>query len=271
MDLSDIKSGFNRAAALTFSRKKIMLVFTILALCGLLVVFFRALALHAGQWVSLSLSFLPVFLCASFLLATGVILVRVYHDEVKQKPFRYRDVVAKSWEVAIGSSYFSIPIILCYLLLWMLLGIFLLLKEIPGIGEFFAVILAFGPFLINFGSLVLGVLSLSMLFVVAPVIALKGLNRIKVSQVVMRRLRGDLFSNLLLGLIALLPLLLCLLVLSLAAFLTENVCYSCRDPIYHIIQLFIIMIPFTALLAPAVIFFFNFATEAHILIQRNLR
>ncbi len=271
MNLSDIKFSFNRALALTFSRKKLLLVFTVLALCGLLVVFFRALAVNASQWMLLSLSFLPIFLCAGFLLAMGVILVRIYHDEVKQKPTRYRDIVAKSWETAIGSSYFSIPIILCYLLLWMLLGIFVLLKEIPGIGEFFGVILAFGPFLINLGALILGFLSLSMLFFVAPVIALNGLNRIKVSQIVMRRLREDMFSNIFLAFIAILPLILFVSTLVFAAILTGNVCYACSDPFHQVMQWFIMMIPFTALLAPAVIFFFNFAAEAHVLIQRSLR
>lgn len=271
MNLSDIRFSFNRALSLTFGRKKLLLVFSVLALCGLMVVFFRALAINAGQWVLMSLSFLPIFLCAGILLATGVILVRIYHDEVKQKPTRYRDIVAKSWETAIGSSYFSIPIILCYLMLWMLLGIFVLLKEIPGIGEFFGVILAFGPFLINLGSVVLGLLSISMLFFVAPVIALNGLNRIRISQIVMRRLTGDMFSNIMLAIIAILPLLFFLSLLLLAAFLTGNVCYACTNPLHTVLQWFIEMIPFTAILAPAVIFFFNFAAEAHVLIQRQLR
>ncbi|MCE5317614.1 MAG: hypothetical protein LLG04_09710 [Parachlamydia sp.] len=271
MNLSDIRFSFNRALSLTFSRKKLLLVFSILALCGLMVVFFRALAINAGQWTLMSLSFLPVFLCAGILLSTGVILVRIYHDEVKQRPMRYRDIMAKSWETAIGSSYFSIPIILCYLLLWMLLGIFVLLKEIPGVGDFFAVILAFGPFLINLGSLVLGLLSISMLFFVAPVIGLHGFNRLRISQIVMRRLKGDMFSNIFLALIATLPLLFFISLLVFAAFLTGNVCYACENPMHQVLQWFIVMIPFTAILAPAVVFFFNFAAEAHVLIQRQLR
>lgn len=271
MNLNDVRFSFNRALALTFNRKKLLLVFAILALCGLMVVFFRALAINAGQWVLMSLSFMPIFICAGFLLSTGVILIRIYHDEVKQKQTRYRDIVAKSWETAIGSSYFSIPIILSYLLLWMLLGIFVLLKEIPGIGEFFAVVLAFGPFLINLGSIVLGLLSISMLFFVAPAIALNGLNRIRVSQIVMRRLKEDLFSNIFLSLIAALPLLFFVTLLVLAAFLTGNVCYTCATPFHNVMQWFIVMIPFTALLAPWVVFFFNFAAEAHVLIQRSLR
>lgn len=219
----------------------------------------------------MSLSFLPIFICAGFLLSTGVILIRIYHDEVKQKPTRYRDILAKSWETAIGSSYFSIPIILSYLLLWMLLGIFVLLKEIPGIGEFFGVVLVFAPFLINLGAIVLGLLSIAMLFYVAPAIALNGLNRIRVSQIVMRRLKEDMFSNIVLSLIAALPLLFFIGLLVLAAFLTGTICYSCNNPLHQVLQWFIVMIPFTALLSPWVVFFFNFAAEAHVLIQRNLR
>ena len=182
MNLSDVQFIFNRALSLTFNREKLLMVFFVLALCGLLVVFFRALSLNAGKWVLMSLSFMPIFLCAGVLLSVGIVLVRIYHDEIKRKTFRYRDILANSWEIVIGSSYFSIPIILCYLLLWMLLGIFVLLKEIPGIGEFFGVILAFGPFLINLGSLALGLLSISLLFFLAPILALNGLNRVRIDQ-----------------------------------------------------------------------------------------
>ena len=271
MNLSDVQFIFNRALSLTFNRKKLLLVFFVLALCGLLVVFFRALAINAGKWVLMSLSFMPIFLCAGVLLSVGIILVRIYHDEIKRKTFRYRDIMINSWEIVIGSSYFYIPIILCYLLLWMLLGIFVLLKEIPGIGEFFAVFLAFGPFLINLGSLALGVLSISLLFFLAPILALNGLNRIRITNILVKRLKGDMFSNILLAAIATLPLLFIFGLLLLAGVLTGSVCYTCTDPIHNVLQWFIMMIPFTALLSPAVVFFFNFATEAHVLIQRQLR
>jgi hypothetical protein len=196
MNLSEIQFTFNRALSLTFQKKKLLLVFTVLALCGLLVVFFRALAINAGQWVLMSLTFLPIFLCTGMLLSLGIILVRAYHDEIKKKPFELKQIFASSWELVLGASYFTVPIILCYLLLWMLLGIFFLLKEIPGVGDFFAVILAFAPFLINLGTILLGILNLSMLFFVTPVIALNGLNRIRVSQIIGKRLKGDPFSNL---------------------------------------------------------------------------
>lgn len=270
MTLQDINFCFNRALAYTFSQKKLLLTFIVLAMCGVLIVFFRGLAMNAGQWVLMSLTFLPIFLCAGFLLSTGILLIRIYHDEIKRKSFRYRDIVAKSWEVILGASYFTVPMILSYLILWMLLGIFVLLREIPGgVGDFFAVILAFGPFLINLGSLVLCLLNLSMLFFVAPVIALKGLNRITVSETIVKRFKQDVFSNLFLGLIAALPLLFIIGILILAAFLTGAVCYACDSPVHNVMQWFFIMIPFMALLSPAVVFFFNFAAEAHVLIMRK--
>lgn len=268
LKLNDIEQAFNRAFFLSFTKRKLILTFLILALCGILVVFARSISIHTGQWIAMSLTFLPIFLCSGVLLSTGILLIRIYHDEVKHKDIPVKDVFAKSWEVVIGASYFAIPIILGYLLLWMLLGLFFLLKAIPGIGEFFAVILSFGPFLLNFGSLVLCVLCLAILYFVTPIIALRGLNRIQISQLVVSRIKGDVFSNLILAITALTPLFFCLSFLVLAAFMTGNICYHCEKPWHETLQWFFVMIPFTALLTPAVVFFFSMSAEAHILMVK---
>ncbi len=150
-----------------------------------------------------------------------------------------------------------------------MLGIFVLLKQVPGLGEFFGVILVFGPFLLNLCTLILCVLNLAMLFFVTPVIALKGLNRIRVTQILVDRLKRDIFSNTFLALVATFPLLIFIGLLTLAAFLTGTVCYGCENPLHNVLQWFFIMIPFTALLSPAVVFFFNFAAEAHVLLAKK--
>jgi hypothetical protein len=271
MNLSDIQLIFNRASSLTFVKKKLALTSIILAFCGLLVVFFRGLAINASQWVLMSLTYLPFFLCAGILLSMGIFLIRIYHDEIKQKPATYTKVLSKSWSVILGASYFSIPIIMCYLLLWILLGVFALMKEIPGFGEFFSVILAFGPFLLNLSCLVLCILNLALLFFVAPILAFKGLNRDSVIEIFIERIKWNPFSNLFLGIIALLPLLAIAGLLLLAAFLTETICYSCEHPLHNVLQWFFIMIPFTVFLSPSVVFFFNFAAEAHVLIQKKIK
>lgn len=269
MNLSNIQFIFNRALLHTFNKKKLFCVFLVLLLCGLLVVFFRGLAMNAGQWFVLSLTFLPIFLCAGILLSMGIVLIRIYHNEIKKREIGYRETVIQSWDIVLGSAYLCIPIILTYLLLWMLLGLFFLLNELPGIGTFFGIVLAFAPFLINLCSLLLCVLSLSMLFFMTPIIALKGLNGIQISQTLSKRFNHDLFFNLCLAFIAALPFLLILGLLVAAAALTGAICYTCDQPLYITLQWFFVMVPFTALLSPAVVFFFNFAAEAHVLLQKT--
>lgn len=271
MDFQTFSFIFNRALAFTFSKKKFLFVFFLLVLSGLLVVFFRGLALHAGQWVQLSLTFLPIFICSGILLSMGILLIRMYHDEVKQRDINFWDTLSRSWEVVIGASYFALPIIFSYLLLWMLMGIFVLLQDIPLFGEFFGTVLSFAPFLINLGTLVLCLLALAILFFVAPLIALRGLERGAVFQMAVKRLEHDPFANFVLILIALLPLALIASLLMIAAVLTGSMCPDCHHSIQTVLKWFFIMIPFTAFLAPAVIFFFNFAAEAHALMQKQLK
>lgn len=271
MDIQSIAFIFNRALSLTFSAKKLLLVFCCLALSGLLVIFFRGIAWHAGQWVQLSLTFLPVFLCAGILLSLGILLIRIYYHEVKKREISYKEIFKNSWELIIGASYFAIPIILTYLLLWMLLGFFVLLKEIPAVGDFFGAILAFAPFLVNLGTLILCLFSLALLFFVAPAIALNGINYATVFHVVIKRLEKDPFFNMLLILIALIPLLLVVMLLTMAAIITGSMCLTCHSLSQTIIRWFFVMLPFTAFLTPAVIFFFNFAAEAYALMHKYLR
>jgi hypothetical protein len=212
--------------------------------------------------------FTPFFLCSGVLLATGIYLIRIYHDEVKKKTVSFRQTLNKSWEIMMGASYFAIPLILVYLLLWMLMGIFFLFREIPLIGEFFSVILVLGPYLINLGSLLLCILSVGMLFFVAPIIALKGFNRRQVAEVLAKRFKRDLFSNIVLIIVAVLPLLAVLGILVWAGILTDTVCFACDKPIYNVIQWFFMTIPFAVFLAPAIVFFFNFAAESHVLMVK---
>lgn len=266
MTLNEIRFIFNRALSASWNKIKFFITFIVLILCGVLVVFFRGIALDTGQWIALSLTFLPIFLCAGILLSLGILLIRIYHDEVKEKKVSYRRTLIKSWEVVIGASYFSVPMILCYLLLWMFLGIFVLLSEIPNIGEVFGAVLAFAPFLINLGTLLLTVLNFALLFYVTPILALKGFNRIQVSRILARRFKDDVFSNLFLIVIAMLPLLALLVLLTCSAFLTRSLCSACSTPVQTVLMWFFTMIPFTGILSPAVIFFFNFAAEAHVLV-----
>ncbi len=269
--LDEIKKAFNRALYLTFSKTKLLFAFSVLALCGLLSVFFRGVAVHSGSWVTMSLTFLPVFICAGIMLSMGLILIRVYHNEVKGLPVSFKETLNKSLELMIGASYISMPFILVYLLLWMVLGIFYLLKEIPGLGDFIGVILAFGPFLLNLASLLLILSALAVLFFVTPALALRSFDKVAIVQLILKRIRMDVFTNCCHLVIALLPLTLTGSVLSIAAVLTGTTYLDVDRTSEIVLQWFFIMLPFTALLAPATIFFFNFAAESHVALQKQRR
>lgn len=271
MELTDVSFAFNRALSKTFDRKKIFLMFVVLFLCGLLMVFFQGLAVGASSWVMRSMAFLPIFLSAGLLLAMGIILIRIYHDELKGKPISYRNVVGRSWEMVIGASYFSIPIILCYLLLWMLTGVFILFEEVPILGPLFSVFLAFAPFLLNLFSLVLFVLNLSLLFFVTPALALKGISALAISQGLIDRFKHDIFLNLFLAFIAILPLCVVLGILIFAGIMTGGAALPPHLPLFVVMRWFFIMIPFVAVLSPAVVFFFNFSAEAHVLLIKDAK
>lgn len=269
MTFDELAFIFNRAIARAFDTKKNLFMASILALCGLMVIFFRSLAYNAGEWVLLSVTFLPIFLCAGVLLSAGVLAIRVYHDEIKGKEINYGEILKRSWEIIIGASYFSVPIILCYLLLWMLMGIFLLLNKIPMMGEFIGVLLSFMPFLLNLGSLILCIFNMAILFYVTPSLALKGLHGMRLSEGLFKRLKEDLFSNLVLVLIGVVPLLLVLGLLSLAVMMTRVTVDFGDLALVAAVRWFIIMVPFVTILSPAILFFFNFAAESHVLLHKK--
>lgn len=265
MRLSEVQEIFNRSWARTFGRVKLLLVFATLAICGLLVVFFRGLAIQAGSWVTLSMTFLPIFITFGILLSIGIFMIRAYWDEET----KYKEIFNRSWDVMLGASYFAVPMILGFLILWIILGIFLMLTAIPGIGEFFGVVFAFVPFLLNLAALVLAILSVAALFFLTPLMALKDFNRMQVAAELTKRLQKDLFSNILLFCSAILPFIFVLFLLILSLNMTENLYEAVKSPISTTMQWFFIMIPFTALLAPTVVFFFNFAAESHLLLMKK--
>ena len=264
MNWADIERSFSRAVALSFSKKKMMITFPVLVLCGILVVFCRAIAFGASDWIAMSLAFLPILLSSGVLLALGVLLVRIHIHEVKKLHLDFRRLIAGSLDLIMGTSYLAIPPVLVYLFLWMALGLFFLLREIPGIGDFFSVVLAFGPFLLIFGSLLLCLFNLALLFFVAPAAAFQPFKRTSLTKRIIAMFHGRILSSIALFLLALAPIFLVVGLLTLSALLAHS---SPEKPLSIAIAWFFIMVPFAAVLTPAVIFFFNFAAECYQLLH----
>ena len=268
MQWNDFEKSFNRAMLLSFSKRKLALTFPILVLCGILSVFCRAVSFESGEWVAMSFAFLPILFSSGILLALGVLLVRMHHHEAKQLTLDFRKLIGGSIDLIIGTSYLSVLPIVAYLFLWTLLGLFFLLKAVPILGDFFSVIFSFGPFLLIFGSLLLCVFNLGLLFFVAPAAALQPLKNIPLAKRVWSLINRKLFSALILWMIALIPIALVGGLLCLAAFLTNVSFLVAERSLSVALEWFFIMLPFCAILSPAVVFFFNFAAESYQLLQR---
>ncbi len=269
MDIKELEKCFTRAFLLSFSKKKCLIVFPVLVICGVFFVFFRTLAIEASGWISMSLLFLPILFSLGILLSLGVLLIRMYYHEVKGLSFSFRKLIRDSWPVVLGTFYLSIPSILVYFLLWILLGVFVLLKEIPAIGSFIGVILAFGPFLLILSSLLLCIFNVGLLFFATPWVALNAIDNLSSVIAFMNRIKEKIFSHFLFFFVGLLPIGCVGFLLSFAAILT-NVSYLVGQHTLSIaMKWFFIMLPFSAFLTPALIFFFNFAAEAYNLLYKK--
>ncbi len=266
---NDFEKAFSRAAVTSLTRRKLFLTFAALSLCGIFIVFCRALALETTPWISLSLLFLPILLSSALLLSLGVLLIRMYMHEMKGLTLSMGRLFTGSMDVMIGTSYLSMPPVLAYLVLWIVLGFFFLLREIPLIGPFMNVVLAFGPFLIIFCSILLCLLNLSLLFFIAPAAAHQSVKRLDLAKRVGLTIGANPLSATALFLVALIPSIIIGGLLSVSAMLT-NVSFSIQGPTLAIaLEWFFVMLPFCALLAPAVVFFFHFAAESYQLLQKR--
>ena len=270
MSWIELENCFNRAVAFSFSRKKLLIAFPGLLLCGVLIVFCRAVAFDASDWVAMSLAFLPILLSSGILLSLGVLLVRIHVHETKQLSLSLKRLLNGSMDIVLGTLYLSLPSILIYLLLWIVLGFFYLLCALPGIGDFFSIVLAFAPFLLILSSLLLCFFNLGLLFFVAPAVAIQSLKRLGAAQRVVMLLKGQLFTGLVLFMVALVPIALIAGLLCLAAILTNLSFFIGQQSLSVALEWFFVMVPFCALLSPAVVFFFNFAAESHWLLQRRI-
>lgn len=271
MSWNELEKIFNRALSHTYSKRKCAVVFPVLALCGLLIVICRSLSYGATQWIQMSLTFLPMFLVAGLLLAAGLVLIRVYHHQVKGLKVEYLKIIKESKDLFLGIPYLAVPLIFTYLVLWMVLGVFYLLKSIPQIGNFVSSILSFGPFLLVFGSLILAAVSLLTLFYITPAAALRSNLCPELAEEVIRDLKKNPFMSFIMPLAGLIPLLLVVGFLCLAVVVTQTLYHGAGSGFSLTLKWFFMMLPFCALLTPVVIFFFNFSAESYVLMRKSLQ
>ena len=261
MTWNDIEFSFNRALRLSFSIKKLLFVFVVLWCCGFGLLLCRSFGLQTQDWLMLNWNFLPFFAIAILGLSLGVLLVRLYNDEIKERKMDYRKTFSLSKRVMVEIAYLGMPLIIGYLILWTILGLFYLIKELPKVGWALGVFLSFGPFLLFLSMVCLFVLFLILFFFLTPFVALRDCLPKEWIKCMLSRMSHSLLTNFILFIISVIPVgcILGLLVISLD--MTHAFYLSSANPL----DLVLIMLPVSVLLAPGVVFFFHFAAESHIL------
>ncbi|MCH9617924.1 MAG: hypothetical protein SP4CHLAM5_00470 [Chlamydiia bacterium] len=271
MTFSEIEQIFNRAFSKSFCRKKILFLFPILAACGVLTVFCRTLSIGVNHHVWMSLSFLPLFLSTGILLAAGVMLIKMYVFEIKGMDYKIGKLFVSSMQMVVGISYLCFPLILAYLVLWSVMGVFYLLKQVPAFGDIFGTLLSFGPYLLVLGSIALAIVSILLLFFITPHVALKKTLRMNIAAEVTQRMKKSIFANGVLLFTGMIPLTLVLFFLILGAVMTGASYFMPQDALAMGIRWLMMMLPFCMIVTPFVIFFFNFSLESYMLFKKRER
>jgi hypothetical protein len=269
MDFTEIQSMCQRAGQHCLSKTKLAVTALVIVLCGLLVVFSQSLGLLSGAWVGFSLHFLPLFLSGGLLMGLGVVLIRSYHDEIKESEIGFGNLFMRSWHAALSSAYVFMPIVLLFLSAWACLGLFYLVAEVPSFGAFFASILSTGPFLLHLVALLLCVVSIYILFVLTPNFALKPFHEATLMTQDTQIMLSHFFIRSALLVVGIFPLVLCTLLLSVAATMTTHGFTASSNHLGTCIQWLMIMFPYAILLSPSVVFFFNMAAESHVLVHKT--
>ena len=270
MHFSDIEVMFNRAWSRVFDKKKLLFLFFTLLICGTLFVMSHTLASMVGVWVKLVLYFLPGFFISGVMLALGIFFARVYYGEMRSQMVRYSEVLLSSLKLLINVIQVALPFMVVYLAIWIVMGIFYLLREIPYVGESIGVILSFAPVVLILSSLFLVGLSLFTLFYVTPHIAFK-----KESETFVDTIKGvlkeSLFSQVVLFFIALSPMLLMGVLLGVSGAIAQVGLVETHSVLKTGMQSFFMMLPFAAALTPIMLFFFNFSVESYNLTKKLAR
>lgn len=267
--MNNLKNGANRALAYAWEGKKIFITAIMIFLVGLLMTFFQGVAIHVGVWWNLSLSLIPFFIGAALLLSTGILIIRLYHDEIKQKGTTLAEVMNRSADIVMAGAYFAVPFVLGLVLLWAGLGVFVLLSQAPGVGLYIGGIFAFAPFVLNTAILFLILAVLWGLFYVSPVMALRGMDRTYLLEDLWTRVKSDFFSHVIWFMVGIIPLYVSYHLLVSALQFTQLMLGLREGVASSMLGWFSMAIPFSLFLAPFVVFFFQLAAEAHVALKNK--
>ena len=264
-----IEQAVNRAISNLGEKYKILMTGAILLIGGLLTAFFATFSTFATSQMQKSLFLIPGFITLGLLLSLGSLICKLYLEEVKRNKVHLIPTFKTIWVRLLGATYFSIPFLAAFAVLWITIGLFELFTLIPYIGPLLSSLFAFIPFVINIGLYLLVLGGVFALFLLSPLMA----TEVKMDKSLIKKVLGHLlknpYKNSLNFLIAIIPI----LILGSLGYLAMQLCTFCSHdvhPLLMLLQNISFAIPFTALFLFPTIFFFQYSIESYLMIENTL-
>lgn len=252
----EISQAFNKAIKSIFCKKRWIMTFPALGFCGLVLSFFY---IFSNSWVKIGTSFLSVFIILAILFSLSIILTKASDYDEKKTEWLIFPIIKQSIHQIISTLFLSIPMIISFFLMWTILGIYLLLKMIPGIGQLIGLVLSFFPFVIILVTILLIVIGIIFLFFAIPFFTVVEVKNLKVMKKIFPLMKKNIYSNFLLFFMSLLVFLVGFIPLIISFLLAKDLCFSSGYTIINIFSSFFMMLFASAILTPFIIFFFEMA------------
>ncbi|MFZ4773126.1 MAG: hypothetical protein ACOYK9_03960 [Chlamydiia bacterium] len=254
--MRELEEMCKRAFAASLNREKILLAYPVLLLASLISVFMLAVLHNAHDWVIFGAISVPIYLSLGLLGSLAVFIHRIYYHELKGETVNYKDILKASFNRMLNGVFFALPLVIVHLLLWLLLGLFLLVGSIPYVGPIIAVILAMLPFAFMTIMTVIPLLTFFALFYGSSYFAFD----LKVDFDSFKEQPLTIIGHFL---IAALPLLIGGALLGGIYLVTMHLFGVANNVIALSLQRLFLLVPFSFYLTPLVLFFFHFGLESY--------
>ncbi|MCH9625855.1 MAG: hypothetical protein S4CHLAM123_10390 [Chlamydiales bacterium] len=266
MTLSHLTQMFNRSIKGALDLKKIILLFVMLFCVGVFYLITQAFAHFATDWLGMFFNMLSIVFAIGVMLFAGGILTKLYFNKDMSSSLQPNTLFRSSWGIFLRSAYIALGFLAVFLSIWLATGVFWFLNAIPYFGYLMSTVFVFGPFFLNLIALLVCFAALFVLFFCTPFLASEEPLE---HRSLLAQLKKNYFSNALFLVIAVVPVWIVFSFVLKATRMTVEVYGAEMHFFGSLVQVFFIMLPFLAVLTPALIFFFNFAAEASVMIQQD--
>ncbi|HRW59004.1 MAG TPA: hypothetical protein P5048_05270, partial [Chlamydiales bacterium] len=236
---------------------------------GILFIFFFAISSKGNLWTQLGLMIVPFLVFLALLITLGLFQIRLYQKYLKQEKIHIIEMWQNSFSDMKKVFLSTMPLIVLFVALWMMLGIAWGMAKFPGIGAFFGVFFSFIPFVIVLASFFLILLLGASLFFVTPYFVDQKKKKMQIFNALLQNFMHKPFSHFLLFVAGFLPLFFTTFFVFLAVYVVGQLYFVGPSILYQSIYSLFLMIPISICFTPVLNFLYFFAYESYKILSKG--